>query len=178
MFIGQEFHVIGNWFIIHFTENNGMAFGLELAGETGKLFLSIFRIIAIIVIGWYLFKIAKQKAHPGLIISVALIFAGAMGNIIDSALYGILFSNSAHFNVADFLPENGGYSSFLHGKVVDMLYFPMIKGNFPEWFQGGRQFIFFRPVFNIADSAITVGVFILIIFQKRFFKKPTEELSD
>jgi signal peptidase II len=155
-----------------------MAFGLEIAGETGKLFLSIFRIIAIIIIGWYLFKITKQKAHPGLIISVALIFAGAMGNILDSALYGILFSHSAHFNVATFLPEGGGYSSFLHGKVVDMLYFPMIKGNFPEWFQGGRQFIFFRPVFNIADSAITVGVFILIIFQKRFFKKPAEELSD
>jgi len=173
MHLGEEIHIMGNWFIIHFTENNGMAFGLELAGESGKLYLSIFRIIAIMAIGWYLVKIIKQKVHPGLIISVSLIFAGAMGNIIDSAFYGVIFNESGHFRAATFMPEEGGYSSFLHGRVVDMLYFPMIKGTFPDWFpfRGGERFIFFRPVFNIADSAITTGVFILLIFQRRFFKK-------
>lgn len=179
--IGQEIHISGDWFILHFTENNGMAFGLQFAGESGKLFLSIFRIIAIGVIGWYLTRIIKQKVHPGLIISVSLIFAGAFGNIIDSAFYGLIFSESPYFyhsnncDVALFMPEGGGYGSILHGKVVDMLYFPIISGNYPDWLMGGRRFTFFAPVFNIADSAITVGVFILILFQKRFFKKEEEK---
>lgn len=173
MTIGEEINVLGNWFIIHFTENEGMAFGMQFGGDFGKLILSIFRIIAIVLIGWYLIKITKRKEKAGLIISLSLIFAGALGNIIDSAFYGMAFSASKFHEVAVFFPEEGGYSNFLHGKVVDMLYFPVIKGYYPSWFPfwGGNEFIFFRPVFNIADSSITTGVFILIFFQKKFFKK-------
>lgn len=173
MTIGEEFNVFGDWFIIHFTENEGMAFGMKFGGEWGKLILSIFRIIAIILIGWYLVKITQRKEKAGFIFSIALIFAGALGNIIDSAFYGIVFSASKFHEIAVLFPQEGGYSSFLHGKVVDMFYFPIIRGNYPSWFPfwGGNDFIFFRPVFNIADSSITVGVFILILFQKKFFKK-------
>ncbi|MDD5696220.1 MAG: lipoprotein signal peptidase [Bacteroidales bacterium] len=176
MFIGEEIHVFGNWFILHFTENNGMAFGIELAGESGKLILSVFRIIAIILIAFYLSKIIKEKAHRGLLISISLILAGALGNLIDSAFYGLIFSESAYYHPARLFPEGGGYSSFLHGKVVDMLYFPIIKGHYPGWFPfvAGREFIFFRPVFNIADSAITIGVFTLIIFQHRLFPRKSD----
>lgn len=171
MVLGQEFKVT-DWFFIHFTENNGMAFGLELGGSTGKLILSIFRIIAIGAIGWYLYKIIKDKVPTGLVISIAMIFAGALGNLIDSAFYGLLF-NESYYQVAQFLPQEGGYAGFLHGKVVDMLYFPLIEGHFPSWFPfwGGEEFLFFRPVFNIADSSITVGVAIILIFQKKFFKE-------
>lgn len=171
--MGEEINVWGNWFIIHFTENEGMAFGMRFGGEFGKLILSLFRIVAIIAIGWYLVKITARKENTGLIISMSLIFAGALGNIIDSAFYGVIFSESKFHEVAELFPKEGGYSSFLHGKVVDMLYFPILKGNFPHWFPGwgGQDFIFFRPVFNIADSAITTGVLILIFFQKKFFKK-------
>ena len=172
MYIGQEYSVFGNWFIIHFTENEGMAFGMKFGGEYGKLMLSIFRIIAVGGIGWYLYKLIKESADKLFIISMSLIFAGAVGNIIDSVFYGLIFSES-YFNVAQFMPAEGGYGSFLHGKVVDMLYFPIISGNFPDWFPiwKGEEFLFFRPVFNIADSAISIGVVLLIIFQKRFFKK-------
>lgn len=173
MTLGEEINVLGNWFIIHFTENEGMAFGMRFGGDSGKLILSIFRIVAIIAIGWYLVKITKRNESKGLILSMSLIFAGALGNIIDSAFYGMIFSESKFHDVALLFPPEGGYSSFLHGKVVDMLYFPVIKGFYPSWFPfwAGEDFIFFRPVFNIADSAITTGVLILIIFQKRFFKK-------
>jgi signal peptidase II len=178
MTLGQGIPVFGEWFIIYFIENKGMAFGLEFAGENGKLILSLFRIVAVVFIGWYIHKLIKQGAKAGLIICISLIMAGALGNIIDSAFYGMIFSESGFGQVAQFLPEGGGYASFLHGKVVDMLYFPIIKGNFPQWFPfwGGQEFIFFRPVFNIADSSITIGVFILLIFQKRFFEfeKKTE----
>ena len=169
----HEYHVFGiSWFIIHFTENNGVAFGMELPFRYGKLFLSVFRIIAVIAIGWYLYKLTRKKAHWGLISCISLIFAGAMGNIIDSAFYGLLFSSSDH-HIATFLPKGGGYGTFLHGKVVDMLYFPIIQGHYPNWFPfwGGREFIFFRPVFNIADSSITIGVLSLLAFQKKFFNK-------
>jgi len=170
MLLGQEYNVFGDWFYIHFTENNGMAFGLEFAGKFGKIVLSLLRIFAVIGIGWYIFILCKKNVHTGLIISVALICAGAIGNIIDSAFYGLIF-NESYLNVATLFPENGGYSTFLHGKVVDMLYFPMIEGSYPSWFPfwAGEEFTFFRPVFNIADSSITIGVTFIIIFQRKFF---------
>lgn len=171
MQIGEEIKLIGNWFIIHFIENNGMAFGMEFAGKVGKLILSIFRILAIGAIAWYLAGLIKKDYSLGLVLSISAILAGAIGNMIDSAFYGIIFSESTYFNVAQAFPEEGGYSSFLHGRVVDMFYFPVLTGTYPEWLPkiGGQAFIFFRPVFNIADSAITLGVSSILIFQKRFF---------
>ncbi len=172
MMLGDEIPVLGNWFIIHFVENNGMAFGMQLAGKFGKVFLSVFRIIAVFGIGWYMVNLSKKGAPNGLIYCVALVLAGALGNIVDSAFYGILFDHS-YGQIATFMPVDGGYSSFLHGKVVDMLYFPLIEGRYPEWipYVGGNPFIFFRPVFNIADSSISIGIFIILFFQKRFFKE-------
>lgn len=171
-FLGEEVRVLGNWFILHFTENNGMAYGIELGGDFGKLFLSIFRIIFVAGIGWYLFKLTKQTKDNLYIASIALIFAGAVGNIIDSVFYGVLFSDS-YYGIAEFMPAEGGYSTWLHGKVVDMFYFPILQGHFPAWFPfwGSEEFIFFRPVFNFADAAITTGVGLVIVFQKRFFEE-------
>jgi len=176
MVLGQEIHVFDNWFLLHFTENDGMAFGIDFPGNSGKLILSLFRICAIIAIAIFLRHLILSKAHPGLVISVTVILAGALGNIIDSAFYGLIFSHSWG-SVAEIFPNERGYAGFLYGKVVDMLYFPIIKGNWPHWFPiwGGREFIFFRPVFNIADSAITTGVFIILFFQKRFFKSIEEK---
>ncbi|MCE4566736.1 lipoprotein signal peptidase [Maribellus sp. CM-23] len=171
--IGDEIVVFKDWFILHFVENNGMAFGFEFAGEYGKMALSIFRILAVIAIGWYLFKLAKNKEIPfGFIACISLIFAGAIGNIIDSLFYGIIFNNSWG-QVATMFPSEGGYSSFLHGRVVDMFYFPLIEGRYPEWVPGvgGNPFIFFRPVFNIADSSITVGIFSILLFYRKYFNK-------
>jgi len=172
MTLGQNIAVSGHWFYIHFTENEGMAFGMKLGGNFGKLFLSLFRIVAVIIIGWWLYKVTRKKVSNGLIFCISLILAGAIGNIIDSAFYGLIFSESTFMQVAGLFPAGGGYGPFLHGKVVDMLYFPLIQGYYPAWFPffGGQDFIFFRPVFNIADSAITVGVILLITFQAKFFK--------
>ena len=183
-FLGEEFHVAGNWFIIHFTENNGMAYGMEFGGKFGKIFLSTFRIFAVAGIGWYLWSLTKKRENKFYIVCIALIFAGAVGNIIDSVFYGIIFSDS-NYDMARFMPIEGGYSSFLHGKVVDMFYFPIIEGHFPSWFPvwGTEEFTFFRPVFNFSDASISVGVALIIIFQKRFFGKkeepvdPVEELT-
>lgn len=179
MAIGEEIPVFDDWFLLHFTENRGMAFGLEIAGEWGKLILSMFRLLAIALIGWYLFRIIGKKEKSGLIVSVSLIFAGAIGNMIDSTFYGLIFSGSYH-DVATIFPENGGYATLLHGKVVDMLYFPLYSGSYPEWlpFVGGQSFSFFRPVFNIADSAITTGVLILLVFQKKFFPKEEKKETE
>jgi len=176
MYLGQEFSVFGNWFIIHFVENNGMAFGLEFGGEIGKIILSVFRIIAVSAIGYYLFTYAKKGAKVGLIIAGALIFSGALGNILDSAFYGLIFNDSYH-QISEFMPAEGGYAPFLYGKVVDMLYFPLISGTFPEWqpIWGGEDFLFFRPVFNVADTAISVGIGMIIVFQKRFFEDEKNE---
>lgn len=176
MEISEEIPVLGDWFIIHFTENNGMAFGMEFAGEWGKLFLSLFRIVAVTAIGWYLFSLPKKGASKGIMISGALIFAGALGNIIDSAFYGVIF-NDSYYQTATLFPEEGGYSTFLYGRVVDMLYFPLLEGFFPNWvpFWGGEHFIFFRPVFNIADSAITIGVASILLFHRDHFKEEEEE---
>jgi len=171
MMLGDEIHFFGNWGMLHFVENNGMAFGMEMGGKPGKLVLSIFRIIAIFAIGWFLYSIIKKNVNLGLILAVSVIFAGAIGNIIDSAFYGMIFSES-FLQPAVLFPPGGGYSSFLHGKVVDMFYFPVINTHWPDWspFRPGESLIFFRPVFNIADSSITCGVISIILFQKRMFK--------
>lgn len=171
MIIGQEIHLFGNWGILHFIENNGMAFGMEMGGKPGKLILSVFRVVAIFGIGWFLYTLIRKKAHPGLILAVSAIMAGAIGNIIDSAFYGMIFSESFNQHAVLF-PAGGGYSSFLHGRVVDMFYFPVIKGHWPQWFpfRPGETYIFFRPVFNIADSSITCGVISIVLFQKKMFK--------
>jgi len=170
MYLGQEFQVIGDWFIIHFTENNGMAFGLELAGQWGKLFLTLFRILAVGLIIWVLHRLISIGANKGYISSISLILAGAIGNIIDSVFYGVIFNEST-FQKATLFPDGGGYSGLFYGKVVDMFYFPLIHGHFPNWFPvwGGEDFIFFRPVFNIADSAITIGIFLIILFYRKHF---------
>ena len=155
---------ITKWFYIYFTENPGMAFGIEVIG---KLFLTLFRLVAVGFIGYYLYQIVKKNFKFGYIASVALIMSGALGNILDSVFYGVVFDHS-YGQLATFMPEGGGYASWLHGKVVDMFYFPLIESNFPSWipFWGGEEFIFFRPIFNLADSAICVGVFLLLIFYR------------
>jgi signal peptidase II len=170
MFLGQEFKIF-DWFIIHFTENNGMAFGLEFGGDTGKIILSLFRIIVIVWGFYYITTLTKSKLPNGLLIALGLVFGGAIGNIIDGVFYGVLF-NDSYNQIAEFLPAVGGYSTFLMGKVVDMFYFPIINTHFPNWlpFFGGEHFIFFRPVFNIADAGISVGMFMLILFYRKHFR--------
>ncbi|MDR1347657.1 MAG: lipoprotein signal peptidase [Prevotellaceae bacterium] len=169
MQLGDSIHVFGNWFQICFTENSGFAFGMEFGGgQWGKLFLSIVRIFAICIIAWMLVKIIRQKYPAAFIIGIAALLAGAAGNIIDSIFYGQIFSDS-YGHVAAIFPEGGGYAPLLQGRVVDMLYFPILTGHFPSWFPfwGGEEFIFFRPIFNIADSAITVSILYIIIFHRK-----------
>ena len=169
--LGEEIEVF-DWFRILFVENEGMAWGTKIPGEYGKLALTLFRLAAIVGIGYWLWDSVKKGGSRILITSIALIFAGAFGNIIDSVFYGVMFTDS-YGQVASFLPESGGYSSLFHGKVVDMLYFPLWKGYLPEWIPiwGGKYFTFFEPVFNIADSAISVGVAMLLLFNKKAFPK-------
>ncbi len=185
MYLDESISVFGDWFFIHFIENPGMAFGFEFGGEMGKLFLSIFRIVAVVFIALYLRSLIKQRMHSGLIVSVALVLAGAAGNIIDSAFYGLIFNESPRYSpeTAMLFPPDGGYAGFLHGRVVDMLYFPLIDGTWPEWVPilKGDRFQFFRPVFNIADSAISIGMAAILINQKKYFKtaeKPAEKELD
>ena len=175
--LGEEVVIFKNWFIIHFVENNGMAFGFEFGNSIGKYFLSIFRIVAIGALGWYLTKLWKKDIPFGLVACFSLILAGAAGNLIDSAVYGLIF-NDSHGQVSTFLPAGGGYTSFLLGKVVDMFYFPLIDSHFPTWFPiwGGQEFVFFRPVFNIADSSISVGIVSIFIFYKSHFDEKKEEV--
>ena len=170
--LGEEVRVT-DWFIIHFTENNGMAFGTEFGGVYGKLFLSVFRIFAVVGIFYWLYSSVKQNSSKILIFSIALIFAGALGNILDSIFYGVFFDGSID-HVSTLQSIGNGYAPMLFGKVVDMLYFPLWKGFFPEWMPiwGGQYFIFFQPIFNVADSAITIGVMIMFVFQKKIL---TEE---
>jgi signal peptidase II len=178
-YMGENHAILGHWFYLHFTENDGMAYGMKLGGSYGKLLLSLFRIIAVIIIAWWLYRVTRKGAGILLIVCISLILAGALGNIIDSVFYGMIFSESTFMQVATLFPGGGGYGTFLHGKVVDMLYFPVIETRYPSWvpYFHGEDLTFFRPVFNIADSAITTGVFILILFQKKFFKKEDVQVT-
>jgi signal peptidase II len=179
-FIGEEHMVMGQWFRLHFVENEGMAWGLKFGGGFGKIALTLFRLIAVIW-GTFLIKgFVEKKYHTGFIVCVSLIYAGAVGNLIDSLFYGMIFEASVPYTamVAKMFPSGGGYAPFLHGRVVDMFYFPIIRdAHFPSWFPiwGGEEFEFFRPVFNFADMAISTGVITLFVFQNRFFKDEIEE---
>lgn len=185
--LGEEHKVFGSWFRLHFVENEGMAWGLKFGGDLGKILLTLFRLVAVVLGTFYLAQIIKKKYHPGFIICASLIYAGAFGNLIDSMFYGMIFSNSNPFMPATFLPAAGGYASFFHGQVVDMLYFPIIQTHYPSWFPiaswRGEEFEFFSPVFNLADSSISIGVIALLIWQKKFFPKknlipPNEVAAD
>ena len=168
MTIGESFPVLGDWFQICFIENNGMAFGWEFGAEFGKIALGVFRLIAVALFFYLIYYLDKKRVKFGPLFGVSLITAGALGNIIDGMFYGMIFSESTFTQVATLFPDGGGYAGFMQGKVVDMLYFPLFT--FPEWvpLMGGQ--IFFSPIFNIADSAITIGFLYLLIFQWNFLK--------
>ncbi len=189
---GEEFRILGlNWARIHFVENEGMAFGLSLGGNLGKLALSVFRLVAVGFLIYIIRSLVKLKEAFGVIFSFSLILAGALGNILDSAFYGLLFSATPyHGGVAVIFPSGGGYAPVLFGKVVDMLYFPLMETTLPQWLPiwGGQHFEFFRPVFNVSDASISTGVISLLLFNRRIFKakpevipedpKPTEETTE
>ena len=182
-YAGEEHKVLGNWFRLHFVENEGMAWGWKFGGGFGKIALTLFRLVAVIWGSFLLRDFIRKHYHKGFIICAALIYAGALGNLIDSLFYGLLFESSNPFaqNIAKLFPAGGGYAGFLHGKVVDMLYFPIItNAHYPAWvpFFGGDEFEFFRPVFNIADAAISVGVITILLFQNRFLKRPVEKVHN
>lgn len=181
MTIGEAIYVCGTWFQIRFIENPGAAYGFEISdGDWGKLTLSVIRIIAIFGLGYYIHKLMQKSAPIGVIVGFSLILAGALGNLIDSMFYGLIFSESTAWQVASTTPWGEGYTTFLHGKVVDMLYFPIIDTHYPEWLPkvGGERFIFFSPIFNVADSYISVGFVYLIIFQRKYFNEKPEVLSN
>lgn len=173
MTLGEEIPVFGSWFNIYFIENPGAAFGMAFGGEVGKLLLTLIRVVASGALVWYILNLFKKNAPTGVIIAFTLIVVGAMGNVVDSAFYGEIFSESTTTQVASFVPWGEGYGTFLHGAVVDMLYFPIIQIDMmPEWIPiwGGEPFVFFSPIFNIADSYISCAVIYLILFQRKFFK--------
>jgi signal peptidase II len=177
-FLYGEEVVVFDWFRIHFIENNGMAWGAEFGGKTGKLFLTVFRLFAIAGIGYWLYSSVKKNAPTILIVAISLIFAGAMGNIIDSVFYGVIFDTPR--NAVATLFSAKPYGTLFHGKVVDMLYFPIWSGDLPDWmpFWGGKPFTFFNAIFNIADASISTAVGILIFFNKKAFPKDdAEEIS-
>jgi signal peptidase II len=170
----EERLILGEWFRLYFIENEGMAYGWKFGGEWGKIFLTLFRLVAVFFGSWYIKRIIDQGYHKGFIICAALIYAGAAGNLIDSLFYGMIFTGSEFGGgVATIFPEQG-YAGFLHGHVVDMLYFPIIRDfPMPNWvpFIGGEPFTFFQPIFNLADASISAGIITIFIFQKRFFKE-------
>jgi signal peptidase II len=173
MQLGQSINILGNWFLIQFTENKGAAFGWLVGGDWGKLILSLFRIALASFIIWHLPKLIKNKAiSTVLILSIAGILAGAIGNIIDSMFYGLIFSDSVG-RIAEVFPRDGGYASFLFGHVVDMFFFPLFDGSFPQWlpFIGGQKFLFFSFIFNIADSAVFISLLYIILFQRKSLAK-------
>ena len=177
---GESHAIIGNWFRLYFIENEGMAYGWKFGGEWGKMILTLFRLAAVIFGIFYIKKIIEKKYHPGFIVCAALIFSGALGNLIDSMFYGLIFEDSSiyTYNVANIFPKHG-YAGFLHGKVVDMLYFPIIRNaHFPAWVPvwGGEDFEFFRPIFNLADASISTGIITILVLQKRFFKTTSKNL--
>jgi signal peptidase II len=174
---GESHAVLGNWFQLYFIENEGMAYGWKLGGEWGKMALTLFRLAAVIFGIFYISKIVEKKYHKGFIICVALIFAGALGNLIDSMFYGLMFEESSTitYNVAKIFPPHG-YAGFLHGNVVDMLYFPIIHTQFPDWLPiwGGQDFDFFSPIFNLADASISTGIITIFVFQKKLLRANPE----
>lgn len=178
MYLHKSIHVT-DWFYIYFTENNGMAFGMEIIG---KLFLSLFRIVAVVLIAWYLTRVVKQKPRVknGYIVCLSLILAGAVGNIIDCVFYGEFFSASTRTDIATWVPMGQGYADWLHGRVVDMFYFPIIDTYWPDWmpFVGGEHFIFFSPIFNFADAAISCGIIALLLFYSRYLNEGTHISSN
>lgn len=181
MTLGESINVFGSWFQILFIENNGAAYGMELGGEWGKLALSLFRIVAVVFIAIYISRLIKKKVNVGVVVAFTFILVGALGNIVDSAFYGLFFSESTPTTVAHFTTFGQGYGTFLHGKVVDMLHFPIIDIEMmPEWIPiwGGKPFLFFAPIFNVADSYITCSLVYLIIFQRKFFQsEPKKEIA-